>query len=329
MITLPNAHQIAKLKELTDEQWHTLRMTGIGGSDAGAIMGYSRYATPLSKWMEKTGRMRNEAESEQIDVGNILESFIRDDMLPDYLCKFFPGIDFKIYEPKYMYRSILNPFQIINPDGFIDVNEKLDGLEIKTGSSYMLKYWGGKDGDLVPDDYYCQVQHYMAGTGLDEWMVFALIGNQRVFRIVPRNDDFIDDMIIRESQFWEKVELNDPLYAPMPMGLDADDDAIMALNSPQEETTVDLSEAEYLIDRYEQLKVELQDKEEEREIISQKVKLLLDKSKYGETGNYRVTFSRFERTSVDTKALRKDHPAIVDSYTKKSESGRLSVKGRK
>lgn len=327
MIELPTAEPIAAYKDLTDEQWHELRKTGVGGSDAGAILGYSQYATPLSVWMQKTGRMQPQDAGELAEMGTLLEPFIRRELVAPYIEEKI-GTEVKVHDPTHMYRSTLYPIQIINTDGFLTCDDWLAGLEIKTGTSYQLQHWGGVDGDLVPDVYYCQVQHYLSGTGLQEWWVFGVIGNRRLLRIVPRNEEFITGMIEAEKSFWEKVLSNRIEDAPMPLGKDADLDAIMELGTPQQETTVDLSDVENLIDRYEQLRIELQDKKEERETIGQRIKLLLDKNKYGETDNYQVTFSRFERTNIDTQALRKDYPAIVDSYTKKSESGRLSVKGK-
>ena len=37
----------------TREQWLELRRTGIGGSDAGAILGLNKYSTPLSVYLAK------------------------------------------------------------------------------------------------------------------------------------------------------------------------------------------------------------------------------------------------------------------------------------
>jgi len=180
----------------------------------------------------------------------------------------------------------------------------------------------------VPNAYYCQVQHYLAGTGLSEWWVFGLIGNQRVLRIVPRNEDFIQDLIESERKFWELVESNDSLLAPMPRGTAADMDALMALGDPQQDSTVDLSEIEDLIDEYAQLRVELQDRDERREIVKQKIILFLNNSRYGESDLFRVTFSRYQKTYFKKSAFKKDHGDLFGKYTETTEVGRLSVRGR-
>ena len=38
---------------LSREDWLKLRTTGIGGSDAGAILGLNKYSTPLSVYLAK------------------------------------------------------------------------------------------------------------------------------------------------------------------------------------------------------------------------------------------------------------------------------------
>jgi len=279
--------------------------------------------------MEKTGRsIPSDDAGELAEMGNLLEPFVRQGLLPGYLEK--SGTAAKVIDPTHMYRSTEWSWMIVNPDGFLSIEDRLVGLEIKTGTSYRLKEWGGVDGDEVPDTYYCQVQHYMAGTGLDEWWVFGLIGNRRILRIVPRNEAFINRLVAEESRLWELVELNDPLYAPMPAGKDADMEALLALGDPQIETTVDLSEIENLIDQYEQLRVEIQDKKEERESVKQRIIQTMGKSKYGITDQCRVTHSRWTPKRFDQKRLRKEHPDLYEEYQveDETEASRLFVSNR-
>ena len=46
---------IADTRTLTHDEWLALRRTGIGGSDAGAIMGVSPYKGAFSVWADKHG----------------------------------------------------------------------------------------------------------------------------------------------------------------------------------------------------------------------------------------------------------------------------------
>jgi predicted phage-related endonuclease len=187
-----------------------------------------------------------------------------------------------------MYRNNERPWQIINPDGFLIVDGRTAGLEIKTGSSYQLKHWGGRDGDLIPDEYGCQVQHYMAGTGLDEWWTFGLIGNVRVLRIMKRNDEFISRMNAAEADLWEIVKLNDPLYFPLPGGTDGDMDALMQARMYADESTMDLSAYTEDVNRYIDLKVKIDNCAKERERVKQKIIQAMDRARYAVTDYHRL-----------------------------------------
>ena len=53
-----NAEIIAATNDLPYEDWLELRRNGIGGSDAAAVCGVSRYKSPVELWMEKTDRIK-------------------------------------------------------------------------------------------------------------------------------------------------------------------------------------------------------------------------------------------------------------------------------
>lgn len=328
-VNLPHCEVIAEYKDLDEATWLKLRHTGIGGSDAGAVLGYNKYKSAFTVAMEKTGRYvpKDISGEEVVAVGNIMEPIIRRQIMPEYLKE--QGIEAQIIDPEAMYRSLAYPYVIINPDGFILLpNGKMVGLEIKTGSSYTLPAWGGRGGDLVPDSYYAQVQHYMGGTGLDEWWVFGMIGNERIFRIVPRNEKFLDDLLAAEGDLWEAIETNDPLNFPLPGGTEADQEAIMALGLPQVDETADLDDSRMDIQRYIDLGVEIKDREEERKRLRQKIQVSLGQYKYGDTSLYRITNSVYSYSTLDKTKLKKDYPEIVEQYSKQSEASRLFIKSK-
>ena len=61
---------------MSRSEWLKLRASGIGGSDAGAIMGLNKYATPLSVYFAKKDLAVHEG-SKAAEWGNILEDPIR------------------------------------------------------------------------------------------------------------------------------------------------------------------------------------------------------------------------------------------------------------
>ena len=60
------------------KEWHEFRKTGIGGSDAGAILGKSRFKSNVEVWEEKTGKRQPEDISEEavVKYGKAAEEYL-------------------------------------------------------------------------------------------------------------------------------------------------------------------------------------------------------------------------------------------------------------
>ena len=63
-------------KGMTREEWLTLRKTGIGGSDAGAICGLNPYSSPMKVYQDKTQGETEEADNESMRQGRDLEDYV-------------------------------------------------------------------------------------------------------------------------------------------------------------------------------------------------------------------------------------------------------------
>ncbi|EAC2591077.1 hypothetical protein JT90_16020, partial [Listeria monocytogenes] len=48
---------LASIKDMDRTQWLLTRRQGIGGSDAGIIMGLNKYKTAFELWLDKTGQI--------------------------------------------------------------------------------------------------------------------------------------------------------------------------------------------------------------------------------------------------------------------------------
>ena len=115
-LNLPACVPIMPYKDLKHEDWLQLRTRGIGGSDAGGILSMSKYSSPLSVWMDKTGRSTPDdlSDNEAIWFGNNMEAIIRREFVAPYI-KEKLGLEVEVIDPAYMYRSKDNPFMTINP----------------------------------------------------------------------------------------------------------------------------------------------------------------------------------------------------------------------
>jgi predicted phage-related endonuclease len=73
---------------VSNQKWLNLRTTGIGGSDAGAILGLNKYSSPLSVYLAKKNMISEEnqgktSSNESIRWGKMAESAIRKGIADD------------------------------------------------------------------------------------------------------------------------------------------------------------------------------------------------------------------------------------------------------
>ena len=174
-------------------EWLKNRQTGIGGSDVAAILGLSKWKTPLDVYNDKIAENPVEESNASIEWGNRLEPVIRQ--------KYADVTGIPVTIPNTTFRHPEHPFMIANVDGLLP-----DGsvLEIKTARSGAD--WGEEGTDEIPEYYLTQVQHYMAVTGSKMCDVAVLIGASD-FRIYHVDfDPEIAAMLIEEEKaFWQRV----------------------------------------------------------------------------------------------------------------------------
>ncbi|MDR1587596.1 MAG: YqaJ viral recombinase family protein [Treponema sp.] len=316
------------------EEWLELRKGSIGGSDAGAIMKYvGEWGSPLTVFMIKKGIAKAKDMSPAAKRGKKLEPVIRDDAREDYPGLAIERVPCILYHPEH-------PFMSANLDGVVfagspvEVNGKtiegLGGLEIKTS-----KTGYGFGADEIPDGHYCQVQHYMAVTGL-KWFVMAayFLENEEIgYYAIERNDDFIrGDLIPAEKAFWE----NHMLTGEWPAALGIDEEESMLAGLFEGGSSLVLGEEERELCReYAEARSRKKEAEEtmDRASTELKARLVQRQSKNGEkkiyaiAGTYSVSWTRFMRHDVDREAMKK--AGIYDQYSKVSESGQFRITEKK
>ena len=174
------------------------RKKGIGGSDAGAILGVSPWKTPLQVYMDKVGAADPIQDNDSMFWGRTLEPVIRQ-RYADVTNRKVVVPDTLITHPKF-------EFMIGNLDGITSDNRV---LEIKTARS--AEGWGEPGSNEIPDSYMIQVQHYMLITAIPVADVAVLIGGSD-FRIyeVPAEPELMELMIEKETGFWSRVINRDP-----------------------------------------------------------------------------------------------------------------------
>lgn len=174
-------------------EWLKNRQSGIGGSDVAAILGLSKWKTPLDVYNDKIAEKPIEESNPSIEWGNRLEPVIRQ--------KYADETGLTVTIPNQTFRHPEHSFMIANVDGLLP-----DGsvLEIKTARSGAD--WGEEGTDEIPEYYLTQVQHYMAVLGAKRCDVAVLIGASdfRVYHVDA--DPEIASMLIEEEKaFWQRV----------------------------------------------------------------------------------------------------------------------------
>lgn len=188
------------------------RLTGIGGSDAAAIVGLNPWQSPYNLWLEKTGQIQPDDLSANAAVtwGTKLE-----DVVAEHYAEVTGAT---VHRVNRTLRHPQFPFMMAHLDRRVVGDKK--GLEVKTAGAFAARSeeWGESGTDEIPAHYLCQVQHYMAVTGYLEFDLAALIGG-RDFRVytIPRHEQMIAALIAAEAEFWRRVCENDP---PSPRSAD-------------------------------------------------------------------------------------------------------------
>lgn len=159
------------IKYESEIDWLKGRDSGIGGSDASAIIGLNPYKNNQELYLEKTGRKSRPDISNETAVkyGKEAEKPLRELFALDFTQYEVEHQDFAIFQ------SIEYPFLLASLDGVLtEIETGREGiLEIKTTSilqSMQKEKWNNR----VPDNYYIQVLHYLLVTGFD----FAILKAQ-------------------------------------------------------------------------------------------------------------------------------------------------------
>jgi putative phage-type endonuclease len=195
--------------------WLQARKAGIGGSDISAVLGLSKWRTPLDVWFDKTGRAEPTEPNEAMQWGTLLEDVVADEY-SRRTSRRVQRLTAIVQHPEHpiclgsIDRAIVPEGQRarIGRGGWVAGAEGV--LEVKTASAHAAEQWEDETGAAIPVHYAAQGQWYLGVTGLP-WCEFAvLLGGQRmVTRLLHRDDELIRYMIERAEAWWrEYVEAN-------------------------------------------------------------------------------------------------------------------------
>jgi putative phage-type endonuclease len=298
--------------DMTHNEWLAARRKGLGGSDAGAILGLNKWSSPLDVYLDKIGQSEPIEDNDAMYWGRTLEDIVADE--------YSKRTGNKVRRINRILQHKDHPFILANLDR--DLISKKGILECKT--AFRPEGWGADGTDEVPESYLAQVMHYMAVTNSEYADVAALIGG-RDFRIytIKRDDDLINEIIKREVSFWNDHVL--AKVAPDPINAN---DVNTLWPSDSGETVYADSDQEQRINTLRSIKQKIKDlgsnaKELEVEIKKE----MADASVVaGADGKALATWKERRSMRLDTKRLKVEQSAIYDQYAVQSSNRTFLIK---
>lgn len=306
--------QHINIKQLSREEWLQERQSGFGGSDAGTILGVNKWKSKTQLFFEKTNpELRQEIDNEYIYWGNVLEDVVAKE--------FEKRTGKRVRRDNRMLRHPEHEFMFANMDRVV-VGEKAL-LECKTTSQYNKDLW---EGDEIPAQYLCQIQHYMAVTGYGKAYIAVLLGgNTFIWKEIERDEELIEILITAEKDFWENnVQAG---VIPEIDGSNATSEFMNHLYKDIDNEEITLGEnVNTLLKGIEACKRDVKETQELQKKYENQLKDQLGHNIAGKTSNYVVTWKPQTRKSLDSKRLKEEQADLIKNYYKESETRVLRIK---
>lgn len=289
------------LRPATHEAWLELRKGGIGSSEVGSILGVNPYETPYQCWLRKTGQTPPKEENMAMLLGHLME-----DAVAQLYAKVTDNTVDETTAGDWCARSDFREYTTASPDRICvtpDGGKVL--LECKTTQLDVSE-------DDYPKSWFCQVQYLLACTEMDEGAI-AWLKRGRDFgtKRIVKNKEFQEFMFDRLDRFW--VDCIKGGQAPAAVSA-----ADMEIMHPMSEArsvaaTQDIAFAVSALKDKRRLLASLTD---DCKRLEDEIKMFMGDADTLTVGLDAVCTWKTSkgRVTLDTKALRKDHPDICEEY---------------
>ena len=314
---------------LINQDFTVDRTKYIGGSDIGAILGLSRFRTPLEVWMEKTGKEFKKQDSLPLRFGSFAEGFVASE--------YSRATGFELLHDESTYIHPQHSYMSAHIDRFVlsnglsdalgnkladDLGNQLSNnsplppsriLECKTANPFSSGDWGEVGSDQVPMSYLCQCIWYMAITGIDRTDLAVLFGNSD-FRIyeIARDKELEELVLAKASTFWNDYVLKD---IPPPASNEADCQALFSKGDATKKVQA-TEETLELTKRLHALNGEIAVREEELSTIKQNIMSQMGEAEQLTYQGRTLATWKAPKPSfrLDSKRLELEHPELASNY---------------
>lgn len=302
------------------QEWLDARQQGIGGSDIANLLGHNPYpnGTPLALWRIKMGMETDPFTGNYATKrGQHMERFLLDTYAENH-----PGVIIETAPDDIpsIVRHADVAAAMVSLDALAHDKDGSRVIECKTGNARQVPKWA--DG-AIPPAYEAQVNYQLAVTGLDSAVIVADIGGEYIERHITADPEFNTRVLqLVDDWWWTHCHPDGPKKTPTPDPI-RDRDTLAKLWTP--DPTKDVTLPADLLARLRDTKAALAAAKTDLEIAAAEVQLAMREActGYDDQGEIAVRWNPSKgRESIDTKALRADHPDIAAQYTRTGESGR-------
>ncbi len=297
----------------------------LGGSDIAAVMGMSRWKTPLKLWAEKTGKLPlpDLSDVEAVELGTDLEEFV---------AKKFTQKTGKAVRrsPKY-YQHPDYPYMVAHVDRLVTGTDEL--LECKTASFFKKDEW---ENDDIPQEYILQVMWYLGITGRKIGHIAVLIGGQSFkYKQIEFDSELFETMVEAAKEFWQHVKDDTP-----PAVMPDDDETLKDLYSEHtevmielypenEETTQAVQTFEDKVAYLQEVKGHIKNLQDEQKEIETAIKDIIKDNLGIKTPKYVVSWKSQSKTNFDTKLFKELHSDLYEEFSSTTSYRVMRIKANK
>lgn len=281
------------IETANENEWLQQRTKGIGGSDIAAITGLNPYSSPMQVWLSKTDPAYRTEETIPMEVGKVLEGFIRkkaEKMVEDDPVEIqeIPGV---IVGRK--------PHHQASIDGYYQRRGQNILVEIKTTNSNARRVWEQLEKEY-PDTYYAQIQWYLGVTGWPKAKLIILTDNREIQVInIPRDEEDIEALQSKADEFWENyVMTNTP-----PPATCNDSDAIKYLWPKETEgktweiPTTEIEKIDKLIFEMKTAQGIIEEQKKVVAAVQNALKAEMQDAEIAMTNEYKITFKTVQKAA--------------------------------
>lgn len=309
------AKKLAKVKDLSREQWLELRRNSIGSSDAATVVGLNPYSSKLTLYADKKGILPEKEDTERMRLGRDLEEYVAQ--------RFSEETGKKVKRSGYMWQHPMYEFITANIDREVDGEDAF--LEAKTTMNYERHDY---DSGEIPMNYYVQVMHAMAVTGCEKaYLAVLVFGKGFYWFEIKRDEKEIAALIDNEVEFWQAYVLQN--RPPLADGSESSMDTLSKLYPFGDDSSTAVIGKDETMRNYLELGEAIKRLKAQQDEIKAQLCQTLGSNSVGIGMDYSFSWKSQSSKRLNAKKLQADYPEIYEQYAETTESRVFRIKKNK